>query len=178
MNCLLDTSALLAFFFGEPGAKRVQQILSAEAIAAGLAVRSAGEFLSRLRAEDWEDGYEKEWGRLSSLMAFLAPVTLEVAHRSDTVRSAASGCIPQVDALTAATVVAHDAVLFHRIRILRGSSAIAAAGSPGGTPIACRGWAIVLRFPPERALTIIRFGGQLVKSQLMPLRKARIYQLP
>lgn len=114
MNCLLDTSALLAFYFGEPGAERVQQILADEAINVGLSVLSTGEFWSRLRAEGWEEVYEKEWERLSDLMTFIAPVTLEVAHRSNTLRSAASGRIPLIDALIAATAVAHDAVLIHR----------------------------------------------------------------
>lgn len=114
MNCLLDTSALLAFYFGEPGAERVQQILSDEAINVGVSVLSAGEFWSRLRAEGWEEVYEQEWERLSDLMTFVAPVTLEVAHLSNTLRSAASGRVPLIDALIAATAVAHDAILLHR----------------------------------------------------------------
>lgn len=114
MNCLLDTSALLAFYFGEPGAERVQQILSDETVSVGLSVLSAGEFWSRLRAEGWDEVYEEEWSRLSDLMTFLAPVTLEVVHESITLRSAATGRIPHVDALIAATAVKYDAALVHR----------------------------------------------------------------
>jgi PIN domain nuclease of toxin-antitoxin system len=44
---LLDSSALLSFYFGEPGGARVQEILSDEKTIVRLSVLSMAEFWSR-----------------------------------------------------------------------------------------------------------------------------------
>ena len=50
MKYLLDSSGLIALYFGEPGAERVREILSDERADARLSALTAGEFWGRLRA--------------------------------------------------------------------------------------------------------------------------------
>ncbi len=48
MTHLLDTSALLAHYFAEPGAERVQELLENETVAVGTSVLVLFEFEPRL----------------------------------------------------------------------------------------------------------------------------------
>jgi predicted nucleic acid-binding protein len=114
MNYLLDSSALLAFYFGEPGSERVREIMSDDRLGVGLSVLTAAEFWSRLRAEGWEHVFDEEWHRVSDVMTLIAPVSFEVVRRSLDVRVAARARLPQIDALIAGTALVHDAVLVHR----------------------------------------------------------------
>lgn len=114
MNYLLDSSALLAFYFGEPGSERVREILSDDQCSVGLSVLSAAEFWSRLRAEGWEQIFDEEWRRVSEVMNLIAPVSYDVVRRSLELRLAATTRLPQIDALIAGTALVHDAVLIHR----------------------------------------------------------------
>ena len=114
MTYLLDSSALLAFYFGESGGERVRALLSDDENNVRLSVLSMAEFWSRLRAEGAAEAFEIAWRQLSELMTALDPVSGEVVRRSLDLRSAATGRLPQVDALIAATAVLHGAVLVHR----------------------------------------------------------------
>ncbi len=114
MNYLLDTSALLAFYFDEPGSMRVRQILSDDQASVGLSVLTAAEFWSRLRAEGWEQVFDEEWRRINEMITIVAPVTFDVIRRSLDLRVAATARLPQIDALIAGTALVHEAVLVHR----------------------------------------------------------------
>ena len=114
MKVLLDTSAVLAFFFGEPGATRVRDVLSEPRNAVAMSVLTPGEFWSRLRAEGAEARFDAEWRRLNDLVPEVLPVSLPIVLRAITLRRAATARLPYVDALIAATAAEHDAVLLHR----------------------------------------------------------------
>ena len=113
MNYLLDSSALLAFYFGEPGSERVHEILSDDHSSVALSVLSAAEFWSRLRAEGWERIFDEEWRRVSDVMTLIAPVSFDVVRRSFDLRLAVTTRLPQIDALIAGTALVHDAILIH-----------------------------------------------------------------
>lgn len=114
MKVLLDTSAVLAFYFGEPGAERVREILSDPSIAVSSSVLTAGELWSRLRAEGAEERFDADWRRFAEIIADVLAVSLSVVLRANALRRAATRRLPYVDALIAATAAQHDAVLVHR----------------------------------------------------------------
>ena len=114
MNYLLDTSALLAFYFGEPGDERVREILSDDRANVWLSVLSAAEFWSRMRAEGWAAVFDAEWRRISEVVTAIIPVSWDVMRRAIDVREAAAARLPQMDALIAGTALAQGAVLVHR----------------------------------------------------------------
>lgn len=114
MKVLLDTSAIVAFFFGEPGATRVRDVLSEPRNVASMSVLTPGEFWSRLRAEQAEARFDAEWRRLNDLVPDVLPVTLSIVLRAVAIRRAATARLPYVDALIAATAAEHDSVLLHR----------------------------------------------------------------
>lgn len=114
MTHLLDTSAVLALYFGEPGADRVRDLLADPQHSVTLSVLTAAEFSSRLRAEGAEEAFESDWDRLSDLVSAVLPVSLTVVRRSIALRQAATARLPLVDALIAATAAESGAVLVHR----------------------------------------------------------------
>ena len=114
MSYLLDSSALLAYYFGEAGGERVRDLLSDESVIVDISVLTMGEFWSRLRAEGWVNVFSAEWAAVSELLSEIHPVSLAVVAKSLELRSAATGRLPQVDALIAATAVSLGATLVHR----------------------------------------------------------------
>lgn len=114
MTHLLDSSAVLAFYFGEPGAERVREILADNRASVGLSVLTAAEFWSRLRAAGSEQAFDHDWFRLSEIVSEIITVSLPVVLKSIELRRAATTRLPYVDALIAATAAHHDAVLLHR----------------------------------------------------------------
>ena len=114
MTYLLDSSALLAFFFGEPGGERVRPMLSDEAADVRLSVLTMAKFWSRLRAEGWAQAFDEEWQRVAEPVNVIEPVSLAVVRQSLALRSAATARLPQVDTLIAATATLHRAILVHR----------------------------------------------------------------
>lgn len=114
MNYLLDSSALLAFYFGESGTQRVREILADDQTDVSLSVLTAAEFWSRLRAEGWEGAFDSEWRLVSEAVSAIIPISLEVVLLSITLRAAATARLPQIDALIAATAALQGATLIHR----------------------------------------------------------------
>jgi len=114
MNYLLDSSALLAFYFGESGAQRVGEILADDQTNVSLSVLTAAELWSRLRAEGWEEAFDNEWRLISEAVSAVIPITLEVVLLSLPLRAAATARLPQIDALIAATAASQGAILIHR----------------------------------------------------------------
>lgn len=114
MTVLLDTSAVLAFYFGEPGADHVRDVLADARIPVALSVLTAGEFWARLRAEGAEERFDEDWHRLTELVPNVVAVSLPVVRKAIDLRRAATSRLPYIDALIAATAAEHDAVLLHR----------------------------------------------------------------
>lgn len=114
MIYLLDSSALLAFYFGEPGGDRVREILSDEKTIVRLSVLSMAEFWSRLRAIGSAALFDEEWRQLSEMMTSIDSISSEIVYRSLALRAAATARLPQIDALIAATAVEQNAILVHR----------------------------------------------------------------
>ncbi len=114
MSYLLDTSALLADYFAEAGGERVRDLLSDERVDVGISVLTMAEFWSRLRAQGWAQAFATEWEAVSELLTETHPVSLAVVAKSLELRAAATGRLPQVDALIAATAATLGATLVHR----------------------------------------------------------------
>lgn len=109
---LLDTSALLAHFFGEAGAEEVQTLFDDEEEIM-ISVISVAELAGRLEVELGS----AESGRVTS--AYVAAsrqvaVNLPVARTAVTFRQAATRRLPLIDALIAASASEARAVLVHR----------------------------------------------------------------
>lgn len=114
MIFLLDSSALIAFYFGEPGSERVRDILNSEEADVRVSVLTAAEFWSRLRGEGWTQVFDEEWSRIADVLSSVDPVSMDVVLKSFELRLAATARLPQIDALIAATSALHNAVLVHR----------------------------------------------------------------
>ena len=114
MSYLLDSSALLAYYFAEPGGARVLELLSGEGTEVSISVLTMGEFWSRLRSEGSPFAFFEEWRSLSELFTSIHPVTVEIVHQSIELRSVATGRLPHIDALIAATAASLGATLVHR----------------------------------------------------------------
>lgn len=113
MTHLLDTSAFLAYYFGEPGMDRVRDILADPGSQVGMCVLSATEFWARLRAENHENSFAAEWTEYRELFE-LVEVDELVALKSAELRAASSERLPTVDSLIAACAAHNNAVLVHR----------------------------------------------------------------
>jgi len=114
VSYLLDSSALLAFYFGESGGDRVQEILSDEKTVVYLSVLSMAEFWGRLRAIGSASIFDDEWQQISEMMTSIVPISSEIVYRSLDLRAAATARLPQIDALIAATAAIQNATLVHR----------------------------------------------------------------
>ena len=113
MTHLLDTSAFLAYYFGEPGMERVRDLLADPACKVGMCVVSATEVWARLKAENHESSFSAEWTEYRELFELLEVDEL-VVLKSVELRAAASGRLPTVDSLIAACAANSNAVLVHR----------------------------------------------------------------
>lgn len=114
MTHLLDSSALLALYFQEPGWDRVANLLNDERSTTGLSVLTTMEFWSRLRAVGAESAFQPAWSKIVDTILDQRPVTMPVVMEALRLRQAASARLPTVDALIAATAAVHGAVLVHR----------------------------------------------------------------
>ena len=112
---LLDTTALLAHFFDEPGSDEVQGILTDSEAEIFISTISIAEFARRLVTL----GYEAENSRERALAyARLATETVvpdtAVAVRAFELGTTASARVPLIDTIIAASAQIHNAVLVHR----------------------------------------------------------------
>ncbi len=113
MTHLLDTSAFLAYYFGEPGMDRVRTLLANPEFSVGLCVVSATEFWGSLKAENQESAFENEWAACRELFV-LVDVDEPAALKAAELRNAASARLPTVDSLIAACAANSQSVLVHR----------------------------------------------------------------
>jgi len=115
VTLLLDTSAILLHFFGEPGGDRIQELLSDASNEILIASVSVAEFACRLVAM----GYDAPEARsrslaYASLAALIVPVDTAAAVRAFELSSQSRERIPLVDSLIAACASLAEAALVHR----------------------------------------------------------------
>lgn len=112
---VLDTSALLAHFGGEPGHEEVEQVLEAFPAEVGVCAVTWLELQVRLK-EMLSDPVDRQLALeiYGHLVADTLPVTREVAHRAFELRSRCRERLPNSDALIAAAASLAGACLIHR----------------------------------------------------------------
>ena len=110
---LLDTSALLAHYFHEPGWEFVHELLIARS--ALIAAPTRFEFLVRLAAAGANaTDCAMEFARCRILLSDVVPVDDAAAGRAWELRQTAATRVPAVDALIAGCASSRGAVLVHR----------------------------------------------------------------
>jgi len=115
MTHLLDTSALLAHYLGEPGAVRVQALFEDETVLAGTSILALFEFDLRLHQLGLDD--PTSTAELNHYRALLNEVVnVDEAVRSEAVRlrTSASARVASMDILIAASASLRNATLVHR----------------------------------------------------------------
>ena len=112
---VLDTSALLAHYFDEPGAEVVQQLWASLGQKPGISAVTVTELRGRFNQE-LSDSQEAE----NAAEAYLGDLTVclsvdrAVAELAFQIRAATPQRLPLVDALIAATARAAGAILVHK----------------------------------------------------------------
>jgi predicted nucleic acid-binding protein len=115
MSYLLDTSALLAHFFDEPGATETEAIFNRGRDEVAVSAVSVAEFEGRLTQEGIDED-ERLFACLNyfSLLARVLPVIQQTGHLAADLRSRTPVRLPLVDALIAAAAKEHQLTLVHR----------------------------------------------------------------
>jgi len=117
---VLDTSALLAHFFDEPGAEIVEGLWARGSALPGISVLTAAELRIRLSSELTENpATDSAISRYLNELTVNLPVDRAVAECAWELETAASGRLPLVDAIIAATARSIGATLVHRDPHLR-----------------------------------------------------------
>lgn len=111
---VLDTSAWLAHLFQETGAKQVTELFSESDRKIGVSVASLVEVYGRLRSVGREGDFNQAVELYRDLFDAFIPVTEAVALQAVQLRTAASGRLPTIDSLIAATALLEGAILVHR----------------------------------------------------------------
>lgn len=112
---LLDTSALLAHYFDEPGAAEVDAIWQNSASRPAICILTLAELRTRLRievasAEEARRVYDLYANQLTASV----PIDRQTAELAARMREDARGRLPLVDACIAACARLHDCPLVHR----------------------------------------------------------------
>jgi predicted nucleic acid-binding protein len=112
---VLDTSAILAHYFDEPGAEVVAEIWADDSNTVGVSVVAAAELKGRLLVESSDDGEANAAAHayLDELTVSL-PVDRATAELAWQLRLSVPGRLPLVDALIAAAARERGAILVHR----------------------------------------------------------------
>ncbi len=112
---LLDTSALLAHYFDEPGADKVQKLWTDTRQKPGISAVTKPELRGRLSRElaSTREAEDAAQGYLGELTVCLQ-VDRAVAEMAWQIRAATPQRLPLVDALIAATARAAGAILVHK----------------------------------------------------------------
>ena len=115
MSYLLDTSALLAHFFDEPGATETQAIFDQGRDEVAVSAVSVAEFEGRLTQEGIGED-ERLFACLNyfSLLARVLPVIQQTGHLAAELRLRTPVRLPLVDALISAAAKEHQLTLVHR----------------------------------------------------------------
>jgi predicted nucleic acid-binding protein len=112
---VLDTSAILAHYFDEPGAEAVERLWSDESSRIAISAVTAAELKGRLFHEitDEKEAVKAIDVYLNELTTCL-PVDRATAELAWQLRQVSPGRLPLVDALIAATARSADAILVHK----------------------------------------------------------------
>ena len=113
MTHLLDTSAVLAYYFEEDGADRVQTLLADTKNPPSICCITELEFWARLKALGAEAHFGSDWSELSNLLTTYS-LDFQIVARAVEIRCACRDRLPTVDSLIAATASFHNMVLVHR----------------------------------------------------------------
>ncbi len=117
---VLDTSAILAHFFDEPGAEMVASLWASRSELPGISAVTVAELRLRLRDELSEDSEaEAAVSRYLNDLTVCLPIDRAIAECAWQLRVSASRRIPLIDALIAATARTVGATLVHRDPHLR-----------------------------------------------------------
>ncbi len=111
---VLDTSALLAHAFQEPGWERVRGLLHDETAVLGLPAPVLFEFQVRLQEMGVLAQHPETVAEYEALFDVALPVDNPVAHTAFQLKRDTPERLPAIDALIAACAKVHDAVLVHR----------------------------------------------------------------
>ncbi len=115
MTHLLDSSALLAHYLGEPGREEVQSLFENTSAILGVSILALFEFDSRLQqlgmgAEERENELAKYRALLDEIVNVDEPIRIEAMKH----RISASARISAMDVLIAASASLHTAKLIYR----------------------------------------------------------------
>lgn len=113
MTHLLDTSAVLAYYFEEDGADRVQALLADTKNPPSICCVTELEFWARLKSLGAESHFGSDWPEISNLLTIFS-LDIQIVGRAVEIRRACSDRLPTVDSLIAATASFHNTVLVHR----------------------------------------------------------------
>ncbi len=111
---ILDTSALLAHAFQEPGWERVTEILHDDAAVLGLPSVVLFEFLLRMQDTGVLDRHPQIVAEYETLFDVAIPMDTGVANAAFHLKHETPERLPAMDALIAACAKVHGAVLVHR----------------------------------------------------------------
>ncbi len=114
MKFLLDSSALFAHLFAEPGADQVRSLFHDPQSVINLSVVSALELFAALHARDHGEQFEDIWERYRQIVDHVRGVDEAVVTQAIALRRVAGRRLPNGDALIAATAVLAEATLVHR----------------------------------------------------------------
>jgi predicted nucleic acid-binding protein len=111
---LLDSSAILAHYFHEPGAESVDRLLADKQNAVGMCVISLLEVAGRLTEEGVVATERDRALRLyRELCVALCPVDEPVVMKAMEIKAAMRPRLPAIDALIAGCAASHGAILVH-----------------------------------------------------------------
>ena len=112
---VLDTSALLAHYFNEPGAEVIERLWSEESSRLAISAVTIAELKGRLIQEITDDTESaKAADTYLNELTICLPVDRATAELAWQLRQASPHRLPLVDALIAATARAAGAILVHK----------------------------------------------------------------
>ncbi len=115
MTHCLDSSALLAHYFDEPGRAQVDALFNDPNAIVGISALSLYETDRRLVTHRASPALRREFSEhYRSVLDAVVPVDETIAAAAIELRDAATARIAAVDILIAATAKIHDAILVHR----------------------------------------------------------------
>lgn len=111
---LLDTSAWIAHYLGEPGVDEVTALFNDEDIVICVSTVSLIEVYIRLKSLGYPEKWQEVLSDYEPLFARLIPVHKDVALEAINLRAQTPKRLPVADSLIAATAVFENFTLVHR----------------------------------------------------------------
>ena len=112
---MLDTSALLAHYFAEHGAERVQALFEDDAVVTGISILTLYEFDLRLHRLGVDAATRiTELNRYRALLNLVVDVAETVRGEAIRLRTSATAHVSAMDILIAASASLGNATLVHR----------------------------------------------------------------